>query len=192
MCPLGRPLRAVSGHAAWPWLRRPGRRGARYSAYSEAPAAMSPRQRHCSLPDPVRSGSPLARSLHLLPLTVLQPVQNDAVWGPLPRELPAARAEGREADGVSTGGGGKDPKETSRGVSLQGRSGPLPTAPRGAPDGGRGGGRGRTCAGREPPPCPTRLACLAAGRESSRSVLLGVKARDSGGSLGPLRLPQDP
>lgn len=84
MCPLGRPLRAVSGHAAWPWLRRPGRRGARYSAYSEAPAAMSPRQRHCSLPDPVRSGSPPARSLHLLPLTVLQPVQNDAVWGPLP------------------------------------------------------------------------------------------------------------
>lgn len=62
MCPLGRPLCVVSGHAAWPWLRWPGRRGARYSAYSEAPAAMSPRQRHCSPPDPARSGSPLACS----------------------------------------------------------------------------------------------------------------------------------
>lgn len=70
------------------------RRGARDSAYSEAPGRHVSRAASLrSPPGPSRFGSRLTRSLHLLPLAVLQPVRNDAVSGPLPPFTPGRDTE---------------------------------------------------------------------------------------------------
>lgn len=97
-------------------------------------AAMSPGPRHCSLPPgPGRSGSRLARSLHLLPLAVLQRVRNDAVSGPLP-SLRAGR-------GTSRGrGGGWSQRGAGGGRRLRRLH---PEAPPAGCAGGRAGRRPR-------------------------------------------------
>lgn len=122
-------------------------------------AAMSPGQRHCSLAaGPARSGSRLARSLHLLPLAVLQRVRNDAVSGPLP-SLCAGR-------GTRKGRGGGWSQRGARGEEG-GSDGYIP---RRLPPGAlsrllqlRRGARGTEAeeealgsARRQPTPCPAR------------------------------------
>lgn len=138
------------------------------------------RHRPPCLPGSVTAVLPTPRAQALLWLAPPAPsgcAAAGAKWcspGPTPpvssRPDPAG---GGEADGVNAGGGGKDPTETSWGASHQGHSGPPPTAPwAGALDGGRGGGHGRTCTGREPP------AGIPAGREflPERFAWVGVKA----------------
>ncbi|XP_045667885.1 translation initiation factor IF-2-like isoform X2 [Ursus americanus] len=120
------------------------RRGAPDSAYSEAPGRHV--SRAASLQSPrglARSGSCLARSLHLLPLAVLQPVRNDAVSGPLPPFAPGPGSEqgaGRRME--SARGEGRNRRKHPE-APPAGRAGqPPPVAPGGAREGGRGGGGG--------------------------------------------------
>lgn len=137
-----------------------GRRGAPDSAYSEAPG------RHvsgaASLQSPrglARSGSRLARSLHLLPLAVLQPVRNDAVSGPLPPFAPGPGSEqgaGRRME--SARGEGRNRRKHPE-APPAGRAGPPPLPPPAARAGERGPEAKAKAAGRargEPPACSAR------------------------------------
>lgn len=133
MCPPGLPLRAVSSRAAWPGLRRPGvARGSGFCLFRGAwPPCLPGSVTAVSPHGPVRFGSRLARSLHLLPLAVLQPVQNDAVSGPLPPFAPGRDTEqgaGRRMESAPGGRGG-------------GRKGSDGYIPRHLPPGGCAGRR---------------------------------------------------
>ncbi|XP_040497872.1 uncharacterized protein LOC121105368 [Ursus maritimus] len=150
------------------------RRGAPDSAYSEAPGRHV--SRAASLQSPrglARSGSRLARSLHLLPLAVLQPVRNDAVSG------------GGEADGVSAGGG-KEPTETSRGASRRARG-----AAAAGCTGGRAGGRPRRRR-RDARRGNLRPGRLVAGGSSPGLCPTDVAAPRSGGDAPALPLRREP
>lgn len=121
--------------------------GLRILLIQRRPAAMSPGQRHCSLPGAWRAPArvSLARSLHLLPLAVLQPVRNDAVSGPLPPFAPGPGSEqgaGRRME--SARGEGRNRRKHPE-APPAGRAGPPPLPPPAARAGGvraRGQGEG--------------------------------------------------
>lgn len=131
-CPLGQQPCGMA------WAAAAGDdEGLRILLIQRRPAAMSPGQRHCSLPGAWRAPArvSLARSLHLLPLAVLQPVRNDAVSGPLPPFAPGPGSEqgaGRRME--SARGEGRNRRKHPE-APPAGRAGPPPRA---AP-GGRGG-----------------------------------------------------
>lgn len=167
--PGRRPLRALSGRAAWP-RRRPGCQGLGILLIQRRRAAMSPGQRHCSRRDPALGSLPAAHST-----CSLWPRRSRCAMmqsGPTPslRAGPSAQREaGRRTESREGGGGREGPDVPRRVPQGRARTQPPPTAPGGARDAGGGAaaaGRGEGAGA--PPAQPARL-----GREILQGFLPG-------------------
>lgn len=163
---------------------------------------MSPGQRHCSLPGPARSGSRLARSLHLLPLAALQPVRNDAVSAPLPPFAPDRGSEqgaGRRVESARGEEGRirrKHPEAPPAGRAGRSRC-RLHRGARGteAEEGAEEAAAGRDARGQGvfAVPCAALLAWLVASGSSSQGFAPeDVEAPDSGVRAPVLSLSREP